>query len=288
MALKYNVRSYPTYVFVDPDTGEEIHRSSGRQDAETFLFTGKSALTPQLRSGYLFKTFEQGCSEVDFLLNYAMYMGSIFNSKRVGEICNQLWESGSCTLENEKMWNLFVKYVKGLENPWFKSMLESVDKLRGLYGKESVDAKLYEEAKYEKVKENILSLPDFEGKDVVLMYNDYDSAFRAKNYAEAASSLDALMAYSGALDREVCKFLYYAGRSNLYEEFPDSWHDKCLEVSKFVAYNHPDRSDASIHQLYAMQLEMWAKRMNAKIPSSSLGIQEYSMRPKDLMAKPKR
>ena len=53
LARKYGVRSYPTYAFVDPATGEMVHRSSSRQTGEQFIRTGRSALTPELRSFYL-------------------------------------------------------------------------------------------------------------------------------------------------------------------------------------------------------------------------------------------
>ena len=295
LAKKYGVRSYPTYLFVDPKDQSEIHRSSGRQDAGTFIFTGKSALVPSLCSRYLEEEYTRGNRNAEFLLDYAMYKGSIYDKKAVDAVCNILLETNDCQLddkhcllENEKIWNLFVKYINGLDTPFFKMMVSNKIILEQLYGKDAVAAKFYGETQYSKDKGAVIALPEFEGKDVVLMYMDYDRAILDKDYRTAAVAADKLMAYQGPLYEEVCKYLYYIGRSNLYGEFPDVWHNKCLEICRYVAYNHPNRNDASIHQLYALQLEMWAKRIGKEFPSLQFGAKEYSMRPKDLKVKPKK
>ena len=77
LARKYGVRSYPTYAFVDPATGEMVHRSSSRQTGEQFIRTGRSALTPELRSFYLEEQYAAGNRERAFLLDYIRYEHSI-------------------------------------------------------------------------------------------------------------------------------------------------------------------------------------------------------------------
>ncbi len=288
LARRYNVRSYPTYLFVDSVTESEIHRSSGSQERDVFLFTGASALQPKLRSTYLIEQYEEGNRNPDFLIDYAMYKGSIHDSKSVDAVCALLDNVEGYSLSNKRVWNLFVRYVKGVKSSLFKEFVADFEELESLYGKESVSSKLYEETKYLRDRDMVLSLPNFIGKDVVLMYMDYDMAFNSKDYVKASEMADCLMAYNGVLAEEVCRYLYYVARSNLYGEYPHIWHSKCLEVSRFVAYNHPDRDDASIHQLYALQLEMWAGRVGKKLIEPSFGVKEYSMRPKDLKAKPKK
>lgn len=288
LAKKYNVKSYPTYLFINPQTEEEIHRSSGRQEAETFIFTGKSALDSTLCSSYLTREFAGGNRNPQFLIDYAMYKGSIHDYKSVGNICDSLIGIDGYSLENKKMWELFVKYVKGTENPLFKKFVTDFAKLEQLYGSNATSMKLYNEVQYSKDRNMVASLPQFAGKDAVMMYIDYNLAFSAKDYAKAAKVADSLMAYSGILYDEVCRFLYYVARSNLYGEYPTEWHDKCLEISRYIAYNHPNRDDASIHQLYAQQLEMKAIRRGNGLPTPVFGSKNYTMRPKDLKAKPKK
>lgn len=286
LAKKYNIRSYPTYLFIDPNSEKIVHQSSGRQDAGTFIFTGKSALDEKKQSVYLNKQYALGNSTTDFLLDYAMYKGSVYDKNAVKEVCDKLQESGEFTLENEKAWNLFVSYVTGIDNFMFEDLVSNVVKLRKKYGADIVDAKFYAETQYSRDRDKVVALPYFQGKDAVLMYIEYEEAFRAKDYSTAANVLDRLCAYNGALKEEVCKFLYYAGRSNLYGEYPDKWHDKCLEICRYVAYNHPRRDDASIHQLYAAQLEKKFKRDGNVLPVPKVGVKEYSMRPASLKTKP--
>lgn len=288
LAKKYNIKGYPTYIFINPNSEEVIHRSSGRQEPETFIFTGKSALDSSLCSSYLTREFAKGNRNPQFLIDYAMYKGSIHDYKSVEQICDSLIGIDGYSLENKKIWNLFVKYVKGTENTLFKKFGTDFAKLERIHGQSATSMKLYNEVQYSKDKNMVASLPQFIGKEAVMMYIDYNLAFSAKDYAKAAKAADSLMAYNGVLYDEVCKFLYYVARSNLYGEYPAEWHDKCLEISRYVAYNHPNRDDAAIHQLYAQQLEMKATRRGNSLPAPAFGSKTYSMRPKDLKAKPKR
>lgn len=83
LAKRYGVNSYPTYVFVDPKNGDVVHRSKSRQEAEQFLATGKSALVPELRSGYLIEEFAKGRDDREFLKNYIHYNASIYERENV-------------------------------------------------------------------------------------------------------------------------------------------------------------------------------------------------------------
>lgn len=69
LAKKYNVRAYPTYLFINGD-GELIHRVTSYFDAEDFINVGKDAVDPAKQMGALKKKFEAGDKNPEFLKSF--------------------------------------------------------------------------------------------------------------------------------------------------------------------------------------------------------------------------
>ena len=69
IAKKYNVRAYPTYLFLNGD-GELIHRVTSYFPAPEFILVGKDAIDPEKQLGALKKRFEAGEKSPEFLLNF--------------------------------------------------------------------------------------------------------------------------------------------------------------------------------------------------------------------------
>ncbi|MEG0517829.1 MAG: thioredoxin domain-containing protein [Bacteroidales bacterium] len=285
LAKKYGVRSYPTYCFIDPKTEAIVHRSGSNQPAEAFLFTGESALNPKTTSVYLEKELAAGNKTPEFLIAYANYCGSCYKRDDAKNAAQELVKIQGFGLENAKVWDLFVKYVSGRDNTLFADLTANVAKYRELYGAK-VDAKLFAECGYVPDPKEWEKLPDFNGKSILMKKGAADIAIREKKYDVASKLLDDLIANPGDFQAELCRLLIFTARSNQYGEHPASWHDKCLELSRYVAYNFSDRDDSQVHFEYAKQLEMKLKRLNAPLAEPVNGAKEYSMRPADLKQKP--
>ena len=293
LAKKYKVRSYPTYLFVNPVTEEVVHYSSSRQSAEQFLQTGKSALHPEFRSTYLNEEYEKGSRDKNFLLNYIQYKHSIFDRDQVQRAFDELIKGGA-TLKNQEIWNTFVEAVPSL-SPYLFEVSNHYAEYCQLYGKTAVDTKLRKETQYGDI-DKIASLCDFEGKTFNLeMIRISNALFRQHNYDEAIRRIDALMADSDVDKQQLIDRLKYMVR--LREDsrmpIPQKWFDKCIEYLRFIAYNNADRDDAVVHQSYAAALELAIKRMNEGKPmpdclgkAPRYGQQEYNMRPQGLKLKP--
>ena len=70
LAKKYNVRSYPTYLFFD-SAGNLVHRSLGSMPAEDFITICKNALNPEKQYITLREKYLAGDRETPFLKNFA-------------------------------------------------------------------------------------------------------------------------------------------------------------------------------------------------------------------------
>lgn len=294
LAKKYGVKSYPTFVFIDANTGDVVHRSSSRQEAETFIYTGKSALIPNLRSAYLIDGFEENKGNISFLYDYLKYNGSIHNKKAVETVVEQLNVLGA-TLDDAKTWELFNDNITGFNNYLFESLIADYGKYTNMYGKDVVDAKLMKETSYASV-ELLESMPNFEGKKTNLTINKMNLMIREKKYDEAIGIIESALVDESIDSDKFLHSLKFAIRIRGTEQYPEVWLKKCGEYLQYIAYNNADRQDAYMHFEYAQYLESLLRQIPeaSKVAPESIlnkptrGKEEYSMRSDRLKQKPKR
>lgn len=237
LAKKYEVASFPTFVFVNPKTEKAIHISGSNQDRETFLFTGASALDPKKTSVYLMEQQKAGNTKPEFLLDYAYYAASRYNRTESEKCAEQLITMPGYSLENPKVWALFVKSIHGRDNKLFKMLCSDIDKYRKIHGTQAVDSKLFKECNYCPDAAELAAIPDFEGKTFLTRKNEADRLISAEKYEEAARLIDQMVADPGAFREELCIYFRFMTRSATYKDYPEFWKEKCLEYSRYMAYN---------------------------------------------------
>lgn len=295
LAKRYEVHSYPTYMFVDPNTEEAVHRSSSRQSAEQFIITGKCALNPQMRSFYLEEQYSQGKRDRQLLENYIIYKNSVYAHNDVNKAFNELIKGGA-KLTEQDVWHVFYSCISGM-TPYLKEVSNNYSQYCQLFSKKSVDEKLAKETSYGNLNE-IESLCNFEGKEFNCEMIRINEAIHDKKYDVAIKRIDAMIANPAVNQQKLIERLKFIARLSYYnsEEIPTTWFNKCVEYLRYIAYNDNDRDDAFIHQEYAVALEKVLEHISkkgGKIPTCLLnapayGKKEYSMRPTALKTKPKR
>lgn len=83
LAKKYNVKVFPTYLFINGD-GEEVHRTIGYVEEKDFIQFAMDAGDPSKRLTALKQKFEKGEKDPEFLLNLAnltIYNDTDFSNK---------------------------------------------------------------------------------------------------------------------------------------------------------------------------------------------------------------
>lgn len=291
LAKKFGVRSYPTYAFVDPLTEELVHRSGSRQSADVFIYTGKSAITPNLRSFYLEEEYQKGNREQDFLMDYIAYKKSVYANKDVLEAFDELL--GRASLTEKKIWDLYVASTSGI-NAYTKVISDNYEDYCRALGKDAVDEKLKNDTQYGDLN-FIESLCDYEGKSFNCAMIRVTECLNEEKYDEASILIDSLVANPQTNQQELMNRLKFIARvSYRSESYPLKWFLKCVEYLRYVAYNQKDRDDAVIHQEYATALEILLRKIAAGecLPPNSVvgeplfGKTVYDMRPDDLKRKP--
>lgn len=290
LAKKYNVRSFPTYGFIDPATGEMVHRSSSRQTPERFIRTGEDALDPELRSFRIEEKYASGDHSRKFLNDYISYNASVYKRENVARAFDELIASGA-KLSDPDVWALFNDNISGL-TPYLKEVSDNYQDYCARIGKAQVDAKLAKETQYGDA-EAIAALCDYPAKAFNLRIIEINNLLRDNSYDKAAEKLDAMIADS-SIDRQqlIDRMKYMVRLGYRSEELPDSWFEKCVGYLRFIAYNNSDRDDPMVHQQYADALEklMARKALSVKTVTDEpvFGKKAYDMRPDDLKQKPRK
>lgn len=292
LAKKFAVRSYPTYLFVDPNTGEAVHQSSSRQTAEQFIETGANAKIPEKRSFYLIDEYNRGNRDRTLLINYIYYNNSVYQNKKVSDAFEQLMKGGA-KLNEPDIWKLFCDVVSGIDNPYIKEVSDNYQKFCAQYGKANVDAKLAKETTYGDI-DTLDRMCDFEGKSFnkeMIIISNY---IVKEKYNDAAALIDKMI-INPQVDQQklMARLKYIARLGKMSKTISDFWFNKCVEYLKYIAYNFKDRNDSSIHYEYATALEEVLLRASktkeitpAAIKKPMAGKMEYSMRPDVLKHKP--
>jgi thiol-disulfide isomerase/thioredoxin len=306
---RFEVKVYPTYVFVDPNTEQIVHRSTSRQDVETFIFTGQSALNPDTRSCAMEKRYVAGDRNPLLLKNYAAYLSSCYQSEKLDTLVNQYLSVSEAGLKDSLAWHFFTRYQKGCESVPFDYLLQNKEALTPLYGKEAVDKKIgdafffdlnrllmngiynadrFDQAQFESLYKKVDAIL-FAGKEFLLKKVDVLDYFRQKKYAEAADIADQFPSDESVPMQEIFDFygqLVFLSRNNEEKE----WILRALTYARFIAYNDVEnRSKAEIHYNYASMLEK-ALRLSASDASvfqtPVYGEKEYTLRSGKLKPKP--
>ena len=294
LAKRYKVHSYPTYIFVDPNTQKLIHRSGGNKPATDFIADAEGALNPKLSSVYLSEKYNTGKYDTNFLANYILRQ-KISGNHNVQKDFDKLIAMGA-KLTDPKIWKVYMECIEGYNNPYVKEVSNRYDEFVGLFGQEAVDQKLAEATTYAPIK-FIESLHDFDGKYYNLQTAELTSLFRQDKYDEAWTLVDRLTQDPKIDQSKFIKLLSFHTRVNPdYKDNELTFEQlaKKVKYTRYVAYNMYDRDEALPHYYYATALEYLIERAHQEgkqIPAyiyekPTYGKEKYDMRHPSLKQKP--
>lgn len=98
LAKKYNVKAFPTYLFINGD-GEEVHRTLGYVEEADFIQFAKDAGDPNKRLAALKQKFESGEKDPEFLKNLAGL--TIYNDAEFAGKVLERYFNGKTNLDQE-------------------------------------------------------------------------------------------------------------------------------------------------------------------------------------------
>ena len=102
--MNYNVRVYPTYLFISPD-GKLLHRAVGSSDVTAFIAKGKDALDPNKQYYTLQDRYNAGEKSVAFLRSLTLAANNAYDKPNAAKYGNEFFamEKNLDTPENIKL-----------------------------------------------------------------------------------------------------------------------------------------------------------------------------------------
>ncbi|MGE7773802.1 thioredoxin family protein [Chitinophaga sp. NPDC101104] len=126
---KYNVQSFPTYLFIN-SKGEIVHRTGSRMTAEEFLEEGRMAADPDRSLSSVAKRYAEGQRDIPFLLNYYLALNRSdrqASEKIAAEIAGKMTDS---TLGTPLGWKAIKNLARSSNDKFGKYFLAHTDDFR--------------------------------------------------------------------------------------------------------------------------------------------------------------
>lgn len=139
LAKKYEVRAYPTYLFLDSD-GKLVHKGLGSMSAAQFVEVAKVAADTENNYAALSKKIKSGdrsYATIKKFLDQNPY--DTGNGALVDSYFQTLSENQIYTQEN---WDMFNNYVNDISSESFRFFIENREKIAGFIGKDKTDQKI--------------------------------------------------------------------------------------------------------------------------------------------------
>jgi thiol-disulfide isomerase/thioredoxin len=140
IASKYDIKAYPTLLFLNAD-GEIVHQSIGSPvDANAFIELGKTALDSTRNLLSIINKMKSGDKSIETLMQY---LGAYPYAKDNAVLVDDYFKTASDEAKMSKeAWMLFRQFVSNIDNVQFQYFLNHRNAYTQKFGKKDVDNKI--------------------------------------------------------------------------------------------------------------------------------------------------
>ncbi|MEO9022873.1 MAG: thioredoxin fold domain-containing protein [Ginsengibacter sp.] len=141
---KYEVRAYPTYLFINGD-GEVVHKAVGESTIAEFIQYGLDALSPTFNLSYFQKNYAKNSDNYNFVHGYLKALQNASETDSANAVALQylLKQKPELWMQNEN-WQLILTDVLDASSPVFKYLVGHQKQFENLFGKSIVSGKIYD------------------------------------------------------------------------------------------------------------------------------------------------
>lgn len=140
----YNVRAYPTYLFINGD-GEVVHRVVGSTDTVKFIQHGLDALSAIRNLQYLQRNYATHQKDYNYVLTYLQALSAAYETKDAGNIALEYLNTqapGNWMEQNN--YTLIKEYVTDASSAPFQYLVEHAADFSKRYDAKEVEPKIYQ------------------------------------------------------------------------------------------------------------------------------------------------
>ena len=121
---QFGVNFFPTLVFVDPTSGEVLHRMVGAGSPEWLIAGGKLAIDPDNNLRSMVKRYENGERDGEFIRDYAGVLFSAYTRDEAARVaCEYLDPLPVDSLVMRENWQMIKRVVSDPLCPFFKRVM---------------------------------------------------------------------------------------------------------------------------------------------------------------------
>lgn len=241
LASKYNVRAYPTLLFIDSD-GTVVHETLGYHAPKDLLEEGRTALDPNKRSSGMKSRYDAGERDPEFLYQYAkrlIEMDSGNHEEVVDAYFDTQFDWGTeknmallfygLNNSTSKSFDYFIKNRKSFEALFGKDKV--VDRVQNIVLRESFDTS--GDADFNKVASLFKKIYPEESDRMTANYkmNYYRAVGEGDNFAKAAISYYKKYPSINAMELNNVSWAFYQSvDKKKYLCQATKWTKKSLEI----------------------------------------------------------
>ncbi|MFN8281658.1 MAG: thioredoxin family protein [Chitinophagales bacterium] len=167
LAKKFNIKNYPTYVFLNPN-GEIVHRGLGSMPAADFVKLCSDALDPKKQYITLRNKYISGDRDLDFLKSFS-YVAADAQDSMANEVFASYLNEQKDALSKENL-QMIVDLTRSVHDAGFPIFSKNKNKFVALIGEKAYDTNM-EELVWNEAKKAGKKGTDPEGfKKVIQLY----------------------------------------------------------------------------------------------------------------------
>lgn len=142
LARKYEVKAYPTLLFIDPSNGERVYQVVGARSVQGLLDEARKTISPERNLQSLAARYQENKQHTATVSLYLDALKAASLTARRDSVLQEylclLPAEQLCTADN---WHLLSTHVETLYTPAFDYILKHVDGFNACVGSEAVEQK---------------------------------------------------------------------------------------------------------------------------------------------------
>ena len=146
LARRFQVRAYPTLLFINPDDMNVAYRlTGGRRGAQWLVEAGEKALDPSSNLIGLAEAYANNKQDTVIVAKYLSCLSETSSAVLLDSVLSEYLQNATVANKcSEATWKMLERYVKDPYSSWFEYLYSHASDFAAVVGQERVEKKLFD------------------------------------------------------------------------------------------------------------------------------------------------
>lgn len=146
LARRFQVRAYPTLLFINPDDMNVAYRlTGGRRGAQWLVEAGEKALDPSSNLIGLAEAYANNKQDTVIVAKYLSCLSETSSAALLDSVLSEYLQNATVANKcSEATWKMLERYVKDPYSSWFEYLYIHASDFAAVVGQERVEKKLFD------------------------------------------------------------------------------------------------------------------------------------------------